>query len=148
VQVWNRDLSAHDPDGPLPEQDPDPDADSIIKGRARRYDDRLTTARAWRAIAEERELSIRELSIEVTGRQSFVGTPAQVAGQIDRFVLTDAADGFILVPHLVPSGLDEFVDTVVPLLQERGVFRTAYTASTLRGNLGLGAARTPDGEPV
>jgi FMN-dependent oxidoreductase (nitrilotriacetate monooxygenase family) len=147
-QVWNRDLSGYDPDGPLPAEDPDPAADSIIKGRTRQHDDRLATARAWRAIAEERRLSIRELIIEVTGRQSFVGTPAQVADQIDRFVQADAADGFILVPHLVPAGLDAFVATVVPLLQERGVFRTAYTASTLRGNLGLGPARSRDGVPA
>jgi FMN-dependent oxidoreductase (nitrilotriacetate monooxygenase family) len=147
-QLWNRDLSAYDPDGPLPEHDPEPDADPIIKGRTRQHDDRLATARTWRAIAEERGLSIRELIIEMTGRQSFVGTPAQVAEQLDRFVQADASDGFILVPHLVPGGLDEFVDTVVPLLQERGVFRTAYAASTLRGNLGLGPARTPDREPA
>jgi alkanesulfonate monooxygenase SsuD/methylene tetrahydromethanopterin reductase-like flavin-dependent oxidoreductase (luciferase family) len=147
-QVWNRDLSGYDPDGPLPAEDPDPAADAIIKGRTRQHDDRLATARTWRAIAYERRLSIRELIIEVTGRQSFIGTAARVADQIDRFVQADVADGFILVPHLVPHGLDEFVDGVVPLLQERGVFRTAYTASTLRGNLGLGPARARDEVPA
>jgi hypothetical protein len=60
-----------------------------------------------------------------------------VAGEIDRFVQQDAADGFILVPHLTPTGLDSFVDTVVPLLQERGVFRADYTGVTLREHLGL-----------
>ncbi|MDG6109825.1 NtaA/DmoA family FMN-dependent monooxygenase [Dactylosporangium aurantiacum] len=136
-QLWNKDLSDHDPDGPLPVFDPVVDEDSIIKGRARLFDDPLATARQWRAIAEERHLGIRDLMIEVTGRQTFIGTPASVAATIDEFVQGDAADGFILVPHLVPGGLDEFVDTVVPLLQERGVFRTAYTTSTLRGHLGL-----------
>jgi alkanesulfonate monooxygenase SsuD/methylene tetrahydromethanopterin reductase-like flavin-dependent oxidoreductase (luciferase family) len=53
------------------------------------------------------------------------------------FVQTEACDGFILVPHLTPTGLDEFVDTVVPLLQERGVLRSEYTSRTLRGHLGL-----------
>ena len=54
----------------------------------------------------------------------------------------DGADGFILVPHLTPAGLDEFVDKVVPLLQERGVFRTSYEpGTTLRDRLGLGPAR-------
>lgn len=51
-----------------------------------------------------------------------------------------AADGFVLVPRLTPGGLDEFVDRVVrlvPLLQERGVFRTEYRGSTLRSHLGL-----------
>ena len=50
---------------------------------------------------------------------------------------TDAADGFILVPHITPGGLDDFVDKVVPLLQERGCFRTEYTGTTLRDHLGL-----------
>jgi hypothetical protein len=43
-------------------------------------------------------------------------------------VQEEASDGFILVPHLTPAGLDPFVDKVVPLLQERGVFRTADPA--------------------
>lgn len=50
----------------------------------------------------------------------------------------DASDGFILGSHVSPSGLDEVVDRVVPILQERGVFRTDYTpGATLRENLGL-----------
>jgi alkanesulfonate monooxygenase SsuD/methylene tetrahydromethanopterin reductase-like flavin-dependent oxidoreductase (luciferase family) len=44
---------------------------------------------------------------------------------------------FILVPHITPGGLDTFADTVVPLLQDRGVFRTEYEGTTLRENLGL-----------
>lgn len=88
-------------------------------------------------MAAAKGLSSRELVIEVTGRQSFIGTPRSVAEQIDRHVQSDAADGFILVPHLTPGGLDEFVDRVVPLLQERGVFRTEYTGTTLRDHLGL-----------
>jgi hypothetical protein len=77
---------------------------------------------------------------EVTGRQSFVGSPATVADTIDDFVQADA-DGFALVPHITPGGLDPFVDRVVPLLQERGVFRTEYEGTTLRDHLGL---PTPD----
>ncbi len=50
---------------------------------------------------------------------------------------TDAADGVILVPHITPAGLDEFVDKVVPLLQERGSFRSEYEHATLRDHLGL-----------
>jgi alkanesulfonate monooxygenase SsuD/methylene tetrahydromethanopterin reductase-like flavin-dependent oxidoreductase (luciferase family) len=136
-QVWNRDLSHYDPEGPLPEEDPDVGAGSIIQGRARVTKDPLETAAKWRALAEEKNLGIRDLVIEVTGRQSFIGTPAHVAAQMNEFVQTDACDGFIVVPHLTPAGLDEFVDTVVPLLQERGVLRTEYTTQTLRGHLGL-----------
>ncbi|MFC4059213.1 hypothetical protein ACFOWE_12955 [Planomonospora corallina] len=92
-------------------------------------------------MAREKNLTIRELVIEMTGRQSFVGTPETVARRIDEFVQAEAADGFILVPHLTPGGLDEFVDRVVPLLQERGVFRTEHTGRTLRDHLGLAEPR-------
>ncbi|GAB3960635.1 hypothetical protein GCM10027614_83090 [Micromonospora vulcania] len=139
-QLWNRDLSGYDPQGPLPAEDPDVDADAISRGRAG-ISDPVGTARQWRTLAEEKGLGIRDLIIEVTGRQSFVGTPRQVAERMNHFVQSDAADGFILVPHLTPGGLDEFVDRVVPLLQERGVFRTEYTGTTLRDHLGLGPAR-------
>jgi hypothetical protein len=106
------------------------------------YNDPVGTARKWRALAQEKGLSIRELIIEVTGRQNFIGTPAQVAAEIIRYVQEDACDGFILVPHLIPAGLDEFVAKVVPLLQERGVVRADYEpGATLRDNLGLGPAR-------
>ncbi|GAB7036543.1 MULTISPECIES: NtaA/DmoA family FMN-dependent monooxygenase [Catenuloplanes] len=138
-QLWNRDLSSFDPEGPLPPFDPDVSGESIAQGRTRLFDDPVATARAWRSLAEEKGLGIRDLIIEVTGRQSFIGTPAAVAESVDAFVQQDAADGFILVPHLTPAGLDDFVDRVVPLLQERGVFRTAYPSggSTLRSLLGL-----------
>ncbi|MEV6347355.1 LLM class flavin-dependent oxidoreductase [Actinoplanes sp. NPDC051851] len=137
-QLWNRDLSEYDPEGPLPAIDPLLDEDdTIIKGRAGMYPDRRKTAAEWRARAEQKGLSIRDLIIEVTGRQNFIGTPDRVAAQLNEYVQTDACDGFILVSHLTPSGLDDFVDRVVPLLQERGVFRTEYGSSTLRGNLGL-----------
>ncbi|HEY0001249.1 MAG TPA: NtaA/DmoA family FMN-dependent monooxygenase [Actinoplanes sp.] len=138
-QLWNRDLSGYDPDGPLPEIDPDVSANHIARGRAsvRMYRDPIATAHEWRERANAEKLSIRDLIIEVTGRQNFVGTPQTVASTINRLVQADAADGFILVPHVTPDGLDEFADTVVPLLQERGVFRTEYTGPTLRDHLGL-----------
>jgi alkanesulfonate monooxygenase SsuD/methylene tetrahydromethanopterin reductase-like flavin-dependent oxidoreductase (luciferase family) len=138
-QLWNRDLSDHDPDGPLPAIDPDVSANHIARGRAsvRQHRDPVATAREWRERAEAGNLSTRELIIEVTGRQTFIGTPATVADSINDLVQNDAADGFILVPHVTPDGLDEFADTVVPLLQERGVFRTDYTGPTLRDHLGL-----------
>jgi FMN-dependent oxidoreductase (nitrilotriacetate monooxygenase family) len=138
-QLWNRDLSSYDPDGPLPTLDPLVGENTIARGRAsvRMYRDPLATAKQWRELAEAKSLSIRELIIEVTGRQSFVGTAAQVAESLNEFVQTDASDGFILAPHLTPGGIDEFADTVVPLLQERGVFRTEYEGDTLREHLGL-----------
>jgi alkanesulfonate monooxygenase SsuD/methylene tetrahydromethanopterin reductase-like flavin-dependent oxidoreductase (luciferase family) len=137
-QLWNTDLSGYDAEGPLPDIDPVlDDDDTIIKGRAGMYPDRLRTAAEWRARAEAKNLSIRDLIIEVTGRQNFTGTAARVAEQLNEYVQTDACDGFILVPHLTPAGLDDFVDQVVPLLQERGVLRTEYSGTILRDNLGL-----------
>ncbi|GAA2648002.1 NtaA/DmoA family FMN-dependent monooxygenase [Paractinoplanes durhamensis] len=138
-QLWNRDLSGYDPDGPLPAIDPDVSDSHIAKGRAsvRMHRDPIATANEWRARAEAEKLSIRDLIVEVTNRQTFIGAAATIAGEINDLVQQDAADGFILVPHVTPDGLDEFADTVVPLLQERGVFRTEYEGTTLRDHLGL-----------
>ncbi len=137
-QVWGRDLSAYDPDGPLPDVDPDADGASITRGRVRHEKDSLAVATRWRELAAAKGgLSIRELIIETTSRQSFVGTPRQVAAEMDTYVQENACDGFILVPHLVPGGLDEFVEKVVPELQDRGTYRTAYSGPTLRHHLGL-----------
>jgi FMN-dependent oxidoreductase (nitrilotriacetate monooxygenase family) len=138
-QLWNRDLSDHDPDGPLPTVDPVVGENTIARGRAsvRMYRDPIATANEWRARADAEKLSSRELIIEVTGRQNFIGSASTVAESINHLVQADASDGFILVPHVTPSGLDPFVDQVVPLLQERGVFRTDYRGTTLRDHLGL-----------
>ena len=139
-QLWNRDLSGHDPDGPLPAVDPLVGENTIAKGRAsvRMYRDPIATANEWRELATAKKLSLREVIIEVTGRQNFIGSAATIAERINTLVQADASDGFILVPHITPGGLDAFADTVVPLLQERGVFRTEYEGTTLREHLGLG----------
>jgi FMN-dependent oxidoreductase (nitrilotriacetate monooxygenase family) len=134
-QVWGRDLSDYDPDGPLPKDDPSGDT-SITQGRIR-HGDPIEVARGYRERAEAQNLSIRELIIAVTSREQFVGTADHVAAEIDRYIQSDACDGFIFVPHLTPHGLDEFVDHVVPVLQERSGFRTEYSGSTLREHLGL-----------
>ncbi|OHV33994.1 MULTISPECIES: NtaA/DmoA family FMN-dependent monooxygenase [Pseudofrankia] len=141
--VWNRDLSGYDPDGPLPDVDPDPDEPWVIQGRARLHQDPFATVREWRAIAEANRFSLRELAIHLFSRTEFVGTPTQIADQLDAFVQNDGSDGFILGSHLTPTGLDEFVDKVVPLLQERGSLRADYAGSTLRDNL-----RIPVPEPA
>jgi FMN-dependent oxidoreductase (nitrilotriacetate monooxygenase family) len=144
-QLWNRDLSDHDPDGPLPTVDPVVGENTISRGRAsvRMFRDPIPIANEWRAKAEAENLSTRELIVEVTGRQSFIGSPQTVAAAINDLVQADASDGFILVPHITPGGLDPFVDQVVPLLQERGVFRADYTGTTLRDHLGLAPLPAP-----
>ena len=139
-QLWNRDLSDHDPDGPLPTIDPNVGENTIARGRAsvRQNRDPIAIANEWREIAAAGDLSTREVIIAVTARHSFVGTAASIADEIDRYVQDDVADGFILVPHITPGGLDEFADSVVPILQEKGVYRIDYEGTTLRDNLGLG----------
>lgn len=143
-QLWNRDLSAYDPDGPLPQIDPLVGENTIARGRAsvRMYKDPLATAAEWRQRAEAKSLSIRQLIIEVTGRQSFVGSPETIALTMEKFVTDGASDGFILVPHITPGGLDEFADRVIPILQERGSFRADYEGETLRDHLGVGTSTT------
>ncbi|WP_406632992.1 NtaA/DmoA family FMN-dependent monooxygenase [Amycolatopsis sp. WGS_07] len=137
-QLWNTDLSDHDPNGPLPSFDPAV-GDLISKGRAsvRMHRDPIATANEWRQLAEAKHLTSRELIIEVTGRQNFIGSPETVASAMNELVQADASDGFILVPHVTPGGLDRFADEVVPRLQERGVFREDYSGPTLRHHLGL-----------
>ncbi|MFF8983200.1 NtaA/DmoA family FMN-dependent monooxygenase [Streptomyces globisporus] len=134
-QIWGTDLSAYDPDGPLPDIDPVTDS-GITRGRVLHGDPSAVVAR-WRALAEAKGLSLRGTVIETTTRQSFIGSPRTVAAELTAFVDQRAADGFILVPHLTPGGLDDIVDRVVPLLQESGAFRSEYTGSTLRSHLGL-----------
>lgn len=144
-QVWGCDLTAYDPDGPLPDVDPDFDSANITRGRVRHVKDPRPLVQKWRDLAAAKNLSIRELVIEVSARHSFVGTPGQIAEDMNHYIQARAADGFILVPHLTPGGLDEFVDRVVPELQNRGVYRDSYPASTLRENLGLPQSR-PESE--
>jgi FMN-dependent oxidoreductase (nitrilotriacetate monooxygenase family) len=66
------------------------------------------------------------------------GTPEQIADLIEDWIHDGAADGFNLMPPVLPSMLDIFVAEVIPLLQKRGLFRTCYEADTLRGQFGLG----------
>ena len=135
--VWGRDLSDRDPDGPLPEFDPVPAPISATRGAARDGKDPIAIAKEWRALAEAKNLSLRQVAIETSARSGFVGTPEQVADELARWVRAGATDGFNISPYMVPGGLDEIVDWLVPALQERGVYRTEYASTTLRGHLGL-----------
>jgi len=135
--IWAEDLSGYDPDGPLPAHDPVVTELGGEGGAATTGARTHEVAARWRALAEAEHLSLRDLVIRVSGERGFVGTPSAVADQLVRFVRTGAVDGFNLTPWLVPSGLDDVVDRVVPELQERGAYRTAYTGTTLREHLGL-----------
>lgn len=68
-----------------------------------------------------------------------VGTPEQVADDMQAMFEDWGVDGFILTPHVLPASIEEFTRGVVPLLQERGVFRREYGGATLREHLGQGA---------
>lgn len=71
------------------------------------------------------------------GHRVVVGTPEQVADGIQLWFENGAADGFNVMPPVLPVALTDFVDQVVPILQKRGLFRTEYEGGTLRENLGL-----------
>jgi alkanesulfonate monooxygenase len=91
-------------------------------------------------IARERGLSIRELYLTIAGARGhwqLVGTPDQIADQLQSWFENEAADGFNVMPPVQPGSLDDFVELVVPELQRRGLFRTGYEGRSLRENLGL-----------
>jgi len=140
-QLWNRDLSSYDPDGPLPDVEPVEGEITIAPGSipARAFSGkRHETVARLRELATAEKLSLRDVMVKTRARHSFVGSPRTVADEIDHYVQSDASDGFILVPHITPGGLDDFADRVVPLLQERGSLRAEYTpGATLREHLGL-----------
>jgi alkanesulfonate monooxygenase SsuD/methylene tetrahydromethanopterin reductase-like flavin-dependent oxidoreductase (luciferase family) len=71
------------------------------------------------------------------GHYVTAGTPEQIAELIEDWFHDGAADGFNLMPPVLPAMLEIFIAEVVPLLQKRGLFRTAYTGETLRAQYGL-----------
>ncbi|MTE15689.1 LLM class flavin-dependent oxidoreductase [Nocardia aurantiaca] len=79
------------------------------------------------------------------GHRIVVGTPEQVADDIELWFRSGAADGFNVMPDVLPSGFDDFADHLIPELRRRGLFRTDYDSTTLRGHLGLGVPPAPVG---
>ncbi|WP_180105971.1 MULTISPECIES: LLM class flavin-dependent oxidoreductase [unclassified Acinetobacter] len=91
-------------------------------------------------IARKHNFSICQLYQYIAsarGHWTLIGTPEQVVDQLQEWFENDAADGFNVLPPTTPAGLNDFVDLIVPELQRRGLFRTAYEGKTLRENLGL-----------
>lgn len=94
-------------------------------------------------LARRENLTVRELLDRViTWHRLVIGGPEQIADAIEEWFVAGAVDGFNLMPDVFPSGLELFVDHVVPILRERGLFRREYRHTTLRGHLGL--SRVPD----
>jgi FMN-dependent oxidoreductase (nitrilotriacetate monooxygenase family) len=123
---WH-DFSQYDLDAPFPELTDDLGAKSF-----KTQSDRI------RSYAKENGLSLRETVLHFTKPHlsPFVGTPETVANELARWFEGRALDGYN-VSFRTPSEFDLFASTVLPILQERGLFRTDYEATTLRGNLGL-----------
>jgi FMN-dependent oxidoreductase (nitrilotriacetate monooxygenase family) len=92
------------------------------------------------ALARRDHLTVRQLLRALgggVGHRIIVGTPERIADDIEEWFHSGAADGFNLMPDVLPDGLEAFVDAVVPILQRRGLFRRDYEGSTLRDHLGL-----------
>jgi alkanesulfonate monooxygenase SsuD/methylene tetrahydromethanopterin reductase-like flavin-dependent oxidoreductase (luciferase family) len=98
------------------------------------------------ATARRNNFTVRELVHELAGgggHRVVVGTPEQIADDIEHWFKHGAADGFNLMPDVLPDGLQDFVDGVVPILQQRGLFRTEYQGRTLRDHFGLARPAAP-----
>jgi FMN-dependent oxidoreductase (nitrilotriacetate monooxygenase family) len=119
------DASGFDLDGPLPEI---PQTNAGQSGR-----DTLV------ALAKRDNLTVRQLAQMVGGYGGLqmVGTAGEIVDTMQEWLETDASDGFNIMFHTVPAGLDDFVNMVVPELQRRGLFRREYEGTTLRDHLGL-----------
>ncbi len=96
-------------------------------------------------LAKKEALTVRELSLRYGGgHQEVVGTPEQVADIMQEWMQAGAADGFTLMIDMLPSGMHDVVDMLVPELQKRGMFHSEYEHETLRANLGLTARELVD----
>lgn len=120
------DVTGLDLDGPLP---PQPPTEGMKSRQA-----------LIRQIADENGFTIRQLYQHVAsarGHFTVIGTPQSIADTLQEWFENEGADGFNILPPWLPTALDDFVDLVIPELQRRGLFRTAYEGCTLRENLGL-----------
>jgi FMN-dependent oxidoreductase (nitrilotriacetate monooxygenase family) len=133
VNLMGLDLSGYPLDGPLPENLAETENG---KGRVKQLVE----------LARRENLTIRELVLRFNvskGHVQVVGSPKHVADFIEEWFVSDAADGFNLVPPLLPGGFEDFVRLVIPELQRRGLFRKEYEGATFRENVGLKRPANP-----
>jgi len=126
VELAGVDVSGYPLDGPLP----DLPAASNGKGRFKQLVE----------LARREQLTIRQLVLRfgvARGHIQIIGSAKTVADQLEQWFVEEGADGFNVVPPLLPGGFEDFVTGVVPELQRRGLFRTQYEGRTLRENMGL-----------
>jgi alkanesulfonate monooxygenase SsuD/methylene tetrahydromethanopterin reductase-like flavin-dependent oxidoreductase (luciferase family) len=118
-------------DRPLAAEDfPDPKLNEASRSRTE----------AIVGFVREHKPTLRQLLVKLAGARghfTFEGTPGQVADAMAEWITEGCADGFNLMPPVLPEMLDVFIAEVVPILQKRGLFRTAYEGDTLRSHLGL-----------
>jgi FMN-dependent oxidoreductase (nitrilotriacetate monooxygenase family) len=129
VDLGGADLSGISVDEPVPEH--------LIPEKTKSSTSRLKTVGG---VARQEQLTIRQLYERYAGSRgsySVVGTPEQIADQMEEWLTTDAADGFIIQASYLPGGFEDFVNLVMPELRRRGLFRTEYAGLTLREHLGL-----------
>ncbi len=121
------DMSVYDLDGPIPEDLKPSDSyhafAKVMLDKARRENMKLR--------------DVYNLMAAARGHWVLCGTPDYIADTLETWFRTGAADGFNIMPSHFPDGLTDFVDMVVPLLQERGLYRSAYEGRTLRDRLGF-----------
>ena len=118
-------------DRPLTPQD-FPDPDTVEAARSR-------TEVILNLVRRDKPTLRQLLGYLAGARGHFVtaGTPEQIADLIEDWFRDGAADGFNLMPPVLPAMLEAFIAEVVPLLQRRGLFRTGYAGETLRAHYGL-----------
>lgn len=104
-----------------------------------------------RALASGEDRTVGQLARRISGlaplgMSALVGSGVEIADTLEHWFTSGAADGFNLMMPIAPGGIEAFVDEVVPILQERNLFRHEYAGTTLRSNLGieLGAPTTTD----
>jgi alkanesulfonate monooxygenase SsuD/methylene tetrahydromethanopterin reductase-like flavin-dependent oxidoreductase (luciferase family) len=98
----------------------------------------IGSANAVLSVARRDDLTVRDVLVRrVNAQNAIVGTPEQVADEIEAWFVQRAADGFNINFDIFPSGLEQIADHLIPELQRRGIFRTEYESTTLRGHYGL-----------
>ena len=121
--VFGVDLSQFDPEMPLSEMDTQ---------ASRGLMSATLSAADGRAVTLREAAAQWALSVAIP---QLIGTPEQVAAEIERMWRETGCYGFNLSPTTNPDSVDDFVDHVVPILQRRGVYRTAYEGESFRDNL-------------
>jgi len=94
--------------------------------------------KAFSTAVGDKPLTLRDVAIRwglAVGMPQLIGTPEQVADQMETIWRETGCHGFNVTPHVMPSSIEDFVDQVVPILQKRGIYRTEYEGRTFRENL-------------